>query len=142
MAACHRDLPADATDADPEGTPTIVRFDRVNRAEVPVGVCDVAWTNPSGQETRISVDIEADRVTWVRGSHHRVPPGSRRDLPRDRPAGVVIWQDQFELGDRIWVLPALYRIELQERVGDPILVSAELQTLPGAMTVLEVGTEP
>ena len=81
-------------------------------------------------------------MTWVRGSLIEFPQGAGETYLVTDPAGVVIWQDQFEVGDRIWVLPALYRIELQERVGDPILVSAEVQTLPGAMTVLDVGTEP
>ena len=125
-----------ATDADPEGTPTTVRLDSVNRVEVPVGTCDVTWTNPSGQDSRTTVDIEADRVTWVRGSIIEFPQGAGEVYVVTDPAGVVIWQDQFELGDRVWVLPAIYRIELLERVGDPILVSAEVQTLPGTATTV------
>ncbi len=81
-------------------------------------------------------------MTWVRGSMIEFPQGAGEVYVVTDPAGVVIWQDQFELGDRVWVLPAIYRIELLERVGDPILVSAEVQTLPGTATALEVGTEP
>ncbi len=132
----------DASDTDPQGSRTIVRLDRVNRVEVPVGTCDVAWPNPSGQESRVSVEIEADQVTWIRGSIIEFPQGAGEVYVVTDPAGTLIWQDQFEVGDRVWVLPALYRIGLLELVGDPILVSAEIQTLPGSVTNLEVGTQP
>ena len=132
----------DASDTDPQGSRTIVRLDRVNRVEVPVGTCDVVWPNPSGQESRVSVEIEADQVTWIRGSIIEFPQGAGEVYVVTDPAGTLIWQDQFEVGDRVWVLPALYRIGLLELVGDPILVSAEIQTLPGSVTNLEVGTQP
>ena len=71
-----------ATDSNPQGgEPFTYTFtEDTNRVEVPIGVCDLAWTNPSGNETTIQVNIEADRTTFVRGSLTQVPPRRRRDL--------------------------------------------------------------
>ena len=49
---------------------------------------------------------------------------------------------RFETGDRIWVLPGLYQVELSERVGDPILVWATVDTLAGTVNSIHAGTEP
>ena len=57
-------------------------------------------------------------------------------------AGTRIWEAPFETGDRIWVLPGLYEVELSPRTGDPILVWANLETLPGGVTTIRAGTEP
>ena len=54
--------------------------------------------------------------------------------------GVIVWQDQFELGDRVWVLPDLYDIDLLEVVGNPVLFQATIQTLPGQVTKIDVYT--
>jgi len=111
-----------------------------NKVELNVGVYDVSWANPSGQLTKIRVNIEANRTTWVRGSILKFPQGAGEVYVVKDQAGTVIWQDQFEEGDAVWVLPGIYTMELLERVGDPILVSAEVQTLPGTVTKLEVLT--
>ena len=131
-----------ATDANPQGTTVTIVMETSNRIELAVGQYDVSWTNPSGQETRIRVNIEAERVTWIRGSIIEFPQGAGEIYQVKAQDGVVVWNDQFELGDRVWVLPGIYRLDLVERVGDPILISAELQTLPGTVTKLEVLTAP
>lgn len=129
-----------ATDSNPEGETTSVTLTDSNRVELNVGVCDVRWTNPSGAETNIRVNIMSGETTWVRGSLLKFPQGAGEIYEVTDLAGVVIWQDQFELGDYVWVLPGIYRMELLERVGDPILISAEVQTLPGTVTQLEIYT--
>jgi hypothetical protein len=100
----------------------------------------VSWANPSGEETRIRANIEAGRTTWIRGSLLKFPQGAGEIYAVTDQGGVTIWQDQFEQGDYVWVLPGIYRMELLERVGDPILIMAEVQTLPGTATQLEVFT--
>jgi hypothetical protein len=57
-------------------------------------------------------------------------------------AGVTVWNGPLELGTVVWVLPGIYTITLTERVGDPILISAQVQTLPGTVTAFEVWTAP
>src|SRR5215217_1579070 len=129
-----------ATDANPQGKPVDITLTDKNKVELNVGAYDVSWLNPSGQETKIRANIEADRTTWVRGSILKFPQGAGEIYVVTDQAGVVIWQDQFEQGDYVWVLPGIYRMELLERVGDPILILAEVQTLPGTVTQLEVLT--
>lgn len=131
-----------ATDSNPEGEPFEATLTDSNRIELPVGTYDVSWTNPSGQTTTIRVNIEADRDTLVRGSILAFPQGAGEIYTVADQAGVVLWQDQFELGDRMWVLPGIYRIRLLELVGDPILLAADVQTLPGTVTKIEVTTAP
>lgn len=131
-----------ATDSNPDGEPFSVTLTDSNRIELGVGTYDVSWTNPSGQVTEIRVNIEADRDTLVRGSLLEFPQGAGEIYTVADVAGIILWQDQFELGDRMWVLPGIYKIRLLELVGDPILLSADLQTLPGAVTKLEVTTAP
>ena len=113
-----------------------------NRVELGVGFYTVSWTYASGGEISIRVNIEAGRTTWVRGSLLSFPQGAGeiyivRDL-----AGTVIWQAPFERGDSVWVLPGIYTMDLVERVGDPVLIMAQVQTLPGSETLLEVFTAP
>jgi len=129
-----------ATDANPQGKKVDITLTDSNKVELNVGVYDVSWANPSGQLTKIRVNIEANRTTWVRGSILKFPQGAGEVYVVKDQAGTVIWQDQFEEGDAVWVLPGIYTMELLERVGDPILVSAEVQTLPGTVTKLEVLT--
>jgi hypothetical protein len=130
-----------ATDANPEGEPFTLEMTEP-RVELAVGVYAVFWINPSGQETRIQVNIESERTTLIRGSLIEFPQGAGEIYTVKDVGGVIIWQDQFELGDRVWVLPGIYRIELLEVVGDPILFYMDFQTLPGAVTYIRVGTEP
>jgi len=133
---------AGATDSNPNGTPVSIVLTTSNRVELQVGTYDVSWVNPSGQQTAIKVNIEEGRTTWIRGSILEFPQGAGETYTVTDQAGTVIWQDPFELGDRVWVLPGIYRIDLTVRVGDPVLISAELQTLPGGVTKLEVLTAP
>ncbi len=129
-----------ATDSNPEGEVVSVTLTDTNRVELNAGICEVRWTNPSNQETVIRVNIDAGQTTWVRGSLLKFPQGAGEIYVVRDIAGVVVWQDQFEQGDYVWVLPGIYRIELLERVGDPILISADVQCLPGTATQLEVFT--
>jgi hypothetical protein len=133
---------AGANDSNPKGTPVSVVLTTSNRVELQVGTYDVSWVNPSGQETKIRVNIEESRTTWIRGSILEFPQGAGETYTVTDQSGVLIWNAPFELGDRVWVLPGIYRIDLSQRVGDPILISAELQTLPGGVTKLEVLTAP
>jgi len=131
-----------ATDSNPEGEPFSATLSDSNRIELPVGTYDVSWTNPSGQATQITVNIEADRDTLIRGSILEFPQGAGEIYTVADQAGIVLWQDQFELGDRMWVLPGIYRIRLLELVGNPVLMAADVQTLPGSVTKIEVTTAP
>lgn len=129
-----------ATDSNPEGEEQKVTLTDSNRVELNVGVCDVTWTNPSGTDTTIKANIQAGETTWIRGSLLKFPQGAGEIYTVKALDGTIIWQDQFEQGDYVWVLPGIYRMELLERVGDPILVSAEVQCLPGTVTQMEIFT--
>ncbi|MBA3450415.1 MAG: VWA domain-containing protein [Chloroflexia bacterium] len=113
-----------------------------NRVELVVGFYDVSWAYATGGEITIRVNIEAGRTTWVRGSLLKFPQGAGEIYEVRDLAGTVLWQAPFELGDYVWVLPGIYTMELVERVGDPVLVMAQVQTLPGSATQLEVFTAP
>ena len=133
-----------ATDSNPQGgQPFTYTFtEDTNKVEVPIGVCDLAWTNPSGNTTTIKVNIEADRTTFVRGSILKFPQGAGEIYELKAQDGTVIWQDQIEQGDWVWVLPGIYSCDLLELVGDPILLSFVVQTLPGSATQVEIFTAP
>ena len=135
---------AGRTDSNPQGgEPFTYTFTaETNKVEVPVGVCDLAWTNPSGTQTAIRVNIEADRTTFVRGSLLKFPQGAGEIYVLKAQDGTVIWQDQIEQGDWVWVLPGIYTCDLLELVGDPILMSFTVQTLPGSATQVEIFTAP
>jgi hypothetical protein len=133
-----------ATDSNPNASePFTYTFTTdTNKAEVPVGVCDVAWTNPSGQDTTIQVNIEGERTTFIRGSLIKFPNGAGEIYVLKAQDGTVIWQDQIEQGDWVWVLPGIYACDLLELVGDPVLISFTVQTLPGSATQVEIFTAP
>jgi len=133
-----------ASDSDPQGGEpfTFTFTTESNKAEVPVGVCGVTWANPSGQETAIQVNIEPDRTTVIRGSILKFPQGAGEIYVLKAQDGTIIWQDQIEQGDYVWVLPGIYTLDLLELVGDPILISVTVQTLPGAATQIEIFTAP
>ena len=115
-----------ATDSNPQGgEPFTYTFTQdTNKVEVPIGVCDLAWTNPSGNETAIQVNIEADRTTFVRGSLIKFPQGAGEIYVLKAQDGTVIWQDQIEQGDWVWVLPGIYTLRPARtgRRSDPDLV--------------------
>jgi len=133
-----------ATDSDPSGgEPFTYTFTRdANSVEVPVGVCDVSWKNPSGEQTAIRVNIEASRTTYIRGSLIKFPQGAGEIYALKAQDGTVIWLDQIEQGDAVWVLPGIYTCDLTELVGDPVLISFTVQTLPGSVTQVEIFTAP
>ena len=133
-----------ATDSDPQGgEPFEYTFTQdTNQVEMPAGICIVTWTNPSGQDTTIQVNIEADRTTYVRGSLIKFPNGAGEIYVLKAQDGTIIWQDQLEQGDYVWVLPGIYTCDLLELVGDPILMSFSVQTLPGSATQVEIFTAP
>ena len=133
-----------ATDSNPEGGEefTYTFTEDTNRVELPTGVCDVEWANPSGEVTAIRVNIESDRTTFVRGSLVKFPNGAGEIYVLKALDGTVIWQDQIEQGDWVWVLPGIYTCDLLELVGDPILISFTVQTLPGSATQVEIFTAP
>ena len=114
----------------------------LERVELAVGYYDVSWTYVSGGEISIRVNIEAGRTTWIRGSLLKFPQGAGEIYTVKDLAGTVIWQAPFEEGDYVWVLPGIYTLDLVERVGDPVLIMAQVQTLPGSATQLEVFTAP
>ncbi len=134
------DCRSGATDSNPDGEITSVTMTDSNRVELNVGSCEVYWTNPSGAESRVRVAIQPGETTWLRGSILKFPQGAGEIYTVTDLSGTVIWQDSFEQGDYVWVLPGIYRMELLERVGDPVLISAEVQTLPGTVTSLEIYT--
>ncbi len=129
-----------ATDSNPDGETFSVTLTDSNRVELNVGICDVSWLYPSGEQKSIRVNIQAGETTWVRGSLLKFPQGAGEIYEIRDQAGVVVWQDQFEQGGFVWILPGIYRMELLERVGNPILISAEVQCLPGTATQLEIFT--
>ena len=92
-----------ATDASPQGGKafTYTFTKDTNKVEAPVGVCDLVWTNPSGEKTAIRVNIEADRTTRVRGSLLKFPNGAGEIYVLKAQDGTVIWQDQIEQGDYV-----------------------------------------
>ena len=135
-----------ATDSNPDGGEAqVFTIDQTtgNRLDdIPVGVYVAAFLYPSGATKTVNVNIEADRLTVLRGSILELPHGAGEIYTITDLAGVLVWQDQFELGDRIWVLPDLYSINLLEIVGDPVLFSATVQCLPGYVTKIDVYTAP
>src|SRR5918998_338815 len=110
--------------------------------EQAIGLYDVSWAYATGGEISIRVNIEAGRTTWIRGSLLKFPQGAGEIYVVKDLAGTVIWQAPFEEGDYVWVLPGIYTMDLVERVGDPVLIMAQVQTLPGSETELEVFTAP
>ena len=130
------------SDSDPEGEPVVVSLEDTNIVEVPVGECELAWRNPSGTRTSIGLTVAAGEVTWVRGSVIELPQGAGERYEVTDAAGTRIWAAPIETGDRIWVLPGLYRVGLSPRVGDPILVWAAVETVTGGVTTIHAGTEP
>ena len=78
----------------------------------------------------------------MRGSLLELPQGAGESYAITDAAGLVVWAAPVEAFDRVWLLPGLYRIELTERVGDPVLVAADIEAIEGTVIRLSVGTEP
>jgi hypothetical protein len=133
---------AGASDTNPKGKPFSLTLTDKNTVEVPAGKYQVSWKNPSGQETKIEVEVKADQTTYIRGSIIRFPNGAGQIYLLTDQSGVVIWQDQIEEGDAVWVLPGIYRLDLQELTGEAILLSMQIQTKPGSVTKIDVTTAP
>ncbi|CAA9578600.1 MAG: D-amino acid dehydrogenase large subunit [uncultured Thermomicrobiales bacterium] len=135
-----------ATDSNPQGGDPVVFNITVESgpivADVPVGICIFAFAYPGGGQVSLNVNIEADRTTRVRGSLLKFPQGAGEIYQVTDLGGLIVWQDQFEFGDYVWVLPGVYTMDLLELVGDPILFYAQVQCLPGTVTSLEVYTAP
>lgn len=132
----------EATDSNPAGDPFSAKLTDSNKIELPAGKYEVHWPNPSGQESRVQVEIEAEKTTVIRGSIFRFPHGAGEIYVLKDTAGTVIWEDQIEIGQFVWVLPGVYRLELKELTGDAILISMDVQTLPGSVTEAWVTTAP
>lgn len=132
----------EATDSNPAAEPLTLTLTDSNVVELPAGTYDVHWANPSGQESRVTIEIEADKTTVIRGSIFRFPHGAGEVYILKDTAGTVIWQDQIEAGDLVWVLPGVYRLELEELTGDAIIISLDVQTLPGSVTEVDITTAP
>lgn len=133
---------SEASDTDPEGEPVSITLTDENRVELPAGTYTVRWTNPSGEETRITVEVEAEQTTIIRGSLLRLPHGAGEVYTLKAQDGTVIWNGQIELGDTVWVLPGIYRLQLAEITGDAVIISLDVQTLPGSVTEVSVTTAP
>lgn len=131
-----------ATDANPQGEEIRFQIDPatgINRIDdIPVGVYEASFPYPSGEIKRLSINIEANRLTTLRGSILMLPQGTGEIYAIRDQAGVLVWQDQLEQGTKIWVLPDQYSIDILEVVGTPILLYARVQTLPGQTTTIEV----
>lgn len=136
------DVARSATDSNPIGKNVSVALTDSNKVDLDAGQYDVHWTNPSGEETRVTVTIESGKTTVIRGSILRFPHGAGEIYLLTDTAGTVLWQDQIELGDSIWLLPGVYRLALQELTGDALLISMDVQTLPGSVTEVDVTTAP
>jgi hypothetical protein len=132
----------EATDSDPNAEPFSLTLTDQNRVEVPGGTYRVRWANPSGQETAIEVIVEAEQTTVIRGSVLRFPHGAGATYILTDLAGLVIWQAPIEFGDYVWVLPGTYRLRIAELTGEAILLSMDVQTLPGTLTEIQVTTAP
>jgi hypothetical protein len=132
-----------ADDSNPTGGESFtLTLTTENRVELPVGTYDVHWVNPSGSETRVTVTVEGDKTAFIRGSIFRFPHGGGEIYRFTDLGGVVIWEDQIEFGDAVWVLPGVYRLQITELTGTPILLSMDVQTLPGEVTEVQVLTAP
>ena len=131
------------TDSNPDGDPVTVRFDATNVVEVPVGRCDVTWTEASGDVSRMRATIKSDRLTRIRGALLALPQGAgERSVIRGVGSRVRVWDGPMESGDRIWVRPGRYTVQLDPLVGNPILIWAEVRLDASTVVTLHAGTEP
>ena len=131
------------TDSNPDGDPVTVRFDATNVVEVPVGRCDVTWTEASGDVSRMRATIKSDRLTRIRGALLALPQGAgERSVIRGVGSRVRVWDGPMESGDRKWVRPGRYTVQLDPLGGNPILIWAEVRLDASTVVTLHAGTEP
>jgi phenolic acid decarboxylase len=109
---------------------------------LPAGTYLVAWLNPTGTTSQVTVEVQADQKTVIRGSIFRFPHGNGEVYVLKDQAGVEIWRDPVEFGDHVWVLPGVYRLQLAEITGDAVILSLDVQTLPGSVTQIDVTVTP
>jgi hypothetical protein len=131
-----------SNDSNPSGTPFKQTLTDSNVIEVPAGTYSVSWPNPSGTTSEITVQVDSNQKTVVRGSIFRFPQGNGEIYLLKDQAGVVIWNAPIEFGDSVWVLPGIYRLELAEVTGDAAIISLDVQTLPGSVTQIDVSVTP
>ncbi len=125
-----------------QGTAAQQTLTEQNRLELAPGRYRVRWTNPSGEETHVVVEIEPGKTTVIRGSILRLPHGAGESYLLKAQDGTVIWRGPIEYGDAVWVLPGIYRLEVEQLTGDAVIISLDVQTLPGAVTEVSVTTSP
>lgn len=131
------------TDSNPDGEPVTVRFDETNVQEVPVGRCDVTWTEQSGDVSGVRATIASDRLTRIRGGLLAFPQGAgERYVVKADGGRVRMWDGPIEAGDRVWVRPGRYVVDLDPKVGDPILAWGEVVISAGTVSTIHAGTEP
>ncbi len=134
---------AQPDDSNPDAEPFSQTFgDDSNVMDVPAGTYTVAWQNPSGSTSQVTGEVQADQKTVIRGSIFRFPHGNGEAYTLKDQAGVVIWNDVMEFGDHVWVLPGIYRLEPVEVTGDLTIVSLDVQTLPGSVTMIDITVTP
>jgi hypothetical protein len=133
---------ASSNDSNPTGTPFKQTLTNTNVIEVPAGTYTVSWPNPSGTTSEITVEVDSNQKTVVRGSIVRFPQGNGEVYLLKDQAGVEIWNAPIEFGDSVWVLPGIYRLELAEVTGDAAIISLDVQTLPGSVTQIDVSVTP
>ena len=133
----------EADDSNPNATTFSAVFgDDSNVLVVPAGTYVVAWINPSGSTSQVTVLVEANQRTVIRGSILRFPQGNGEVYVLLDQAGIEIWRAPVEFGDHVWILPGVYRLKLAETVGDAAILSLDVQTLPGSVTQIDVTATP
>jgi hypothetical protein len=132
-----------ATDSSPNAAkPVNITLSDSNKVEVPAGDYDVSWPNPGGAVTHVTVNVEGDKTAYIRGSIFKFPHGGSEVYRFTDISGAVIWEDQVQFGDAVWVLPGVYRLQVTELTGTPTLLSMDVQTFPGKVTEVDITTAP
>ena len=132
----------EATDSNPNAQPYSTVFGDTNILTVPVGSYVVAWLNPTGTTSQVTVVVEANQKTVIRGSIFRFPHGYGEIYVLKDQAGTEVWRAPVEFGDHVWVLPGIYRLQLAAVVGNAAILSLDVQTLPGSVTHIDVSVTP
>lgn len=133
---------AEANDSNPNAQAYSAVFEETNVLTVPAGSYVVAWLNPSGTTSQVLVEVQADQKTVIRGSILRFPQGNGEIYVLKDQAGTDIWRAPIEFGDHVWVLPGVYRLQLDETAGNAAILSLDVQTLPGSVTQIDVTVTP